>query len=90
MAAGKKPVLRKCVGCGEMKDRRDMVRVVRDTDGNICIDITQKMNGRGAYVCKSRSCLDTAIKRRGLERTLKCAVPKDICTQLQDQIEGVL
>ncbi len=90
MAGGKKPVLRRCVGCGEMKDRSDMIRVVRDTDGNIAIDNSQKMNGRGAYVCKSRSCLDTAIKRRGLERTLKCAVSKDICAQLQDQTEGLL
>ncbi len=90
MAALKKPVLRRCVGCGEMKDRKDLIRVVKGADGSIAIDLTQKMNGRGAYVCKSSSCLDMAIKRRGLERTLKCGISKDICTQLQDQIEELI
>lgn len=90
MAGEKKPVLRRCVGCGEMKDKKDLIRVVRDTEGNIAIDVTQKKNGRGAYVCRSLSCLETAVKRRGLERTLKCAVPKEISAQLRSQTEELL
>ncbi len=90
MSKAKSPVLRKCVGCGEMKDRKDLVRIVRSTDGSISLDMTQKMNGRGAYICRSLTCLETAVKKRGLERTLKCAVAKDVYEQIRDEIEAVL
>ncbi len=90
MAAGKKPVLRRCVGCGEMKEKKDLIRVVRGMDGVISIDLTQKVNGRGAYVCRSRSCLELAVKRRGLERTLRCSIERHAAEQILEQIEAVL
>ncbi len=88
MASQKKPVLRRCVGCGEMKDRKELIRVVKTPDGEVLIDDTQKMNGRGAYVCRSLTCLETAIKRRGLERTLKCGIDKDACRVIREKIEA--
>ncbi len=88
MASLKKPVLRKCVACGEMKDRKELIRVVRTTEGEILLDDTQKMNGRGAYICRSLSCLETAMKRRGLERTLKCNVDKDAYEAIREKLEA--
>ena len=64
----KKIPLRQCVGCGEMKGKRDMMRVLKTAEDEICLDITGKKNGRGAYVCKSRECLQKARKNKGLER----------------------
>ena len=87
MAREKKEVLRRCTGCGLMKDRQEMIRVIRDSDGEIHIDDTNRMNGRGAYLCRSLTCLETAVKRRGLERTLKHAVDPAIYELLKEKIE---
>ena len=74
--------MRKCAGCEEMKEKKQLVRVVRTPEGEFVLDFTGKKSGRGVYVCKSRSCLEAAQKKRGLERSLKCAVPEEIYLEL--------
>ena len=66
-----------------MKDRQEMVRIIRDSAGNVMIDESQRKNGRGAYLCRSASCVEQAMKRRGLERTLKCSVNQTVYESLK-------
>ena len=82
MANQKKPVLRRCVGCGEMKDKKDLIRVVRTQEGEILPDMTGKMNGRGAYICRSQQCLETAVRKKGLDRSLRCRVNAQVYEDL--------
>lgn len=74
----KKIPMRKCVGCREMKPKRELIRVIRTSEDEILIDATGKKNGRGAYICPNRECLEKAVKSKGLERSLKMAVPQEI------------
>lgn len=84
----RKTPMRKCVGCNEMKDKRDLVRIVRSADGNVCFDPTGKLPGRGAYVCRSSACLASAIKSKRLERAFKCAVPPQVYEALKAQLSA--
>ncbi len=70
--------LRMCVGCREMKDKRELIRVVRSPEGEISLDPTGKKPGRGAYVCRQGECLRRAIKQRQLERQLQCAMTPEV------------
>ena len=81
----KKIPLRQCVGCGEMKGKRDMMRVLKTAENDICLDITGKKNGRGAYVCKSRECLQKARKNKGLERSFKMSIPSEVYNTLEEE-----
>ena len=83
----KKIPLRQCVGCGEMKGKRDMIRVLKTVENEICLDVTGKKNGRGAYVCKSRECLHKARKNRGLERSFKMSIPNEVYDTLGEELE---
>lgn len=83
----KKVPLRQCVGCGEMKGKRDMMRVLKTAENDICLDITGKKNGRGAYVCKSRECLLKAKKNKGLERSFKMSIPNEVYDTLGEELE---
>lgn len=83
----KKAPMRMCVGCREMKDKQDLIRVIRMADGQFCIDNKKKMNGRGAYICRNIECLETARKNRSLERSLKTRVPDEIYDELEKEIE---
>jgi hypothetical protein len=85
----KKIPLRKCVGCGEMKGKNEMMRVLRSDDGTICLDTTGKKNGRGAYVCKSASCLAAARKNKGLERSFKMSIPEEVYDTLEREFENL-
>ncbi|MCL2287225.1 MAG: YlxR family protein [Firmicutes bacterium] len=78
---------RRCVGCREMKDKIQVLRIVCNADGNISIDRTGKAHGRGAYVCRNTDCLNMAIKSKGLERSLKRAVPQEIYELLKIELE---
>ena len=82
MANQKKPVLRRCVGCGEMKDKKDLIRVVRTQEGEILPDMTGKMNGSGAYICRSQQSLEIAVRKKGLERSLRCRVDAQVYEDL--------
>ena len=74
----KKIPLRQCLGCREMKPKRELVRVVRAPDGAVSLDFKGKSPGRGAYVCPNEECLKKAVKSRALERALEAQIPEDI------------
>ena len=78
----KKIPMRQCVGCREMKAKKELVRVVRSPEGEISLDFRGKAPGRGAYVCPQAECLRRAIKSRALERGLDCQIPQEIYDQL--------
>ena len=84
----RKPALRRCTGCMEMKDKRTLIRIVLKQDGDIVMDPTGKSNGRGAYICDSEECLRKAAGHKGLERSFKCAVPKEVYEKLKNQLTG--
>jgi hypothetical protein len=85
----KKIPLRQCVGCGEMKGKKDMMRVLKTAENEICLDVTGKKNGRGAYVCRSRECLQKARKNKGLERSFKMSIPGDVYDTLEKEFENL-
>lgn len=82
----KKIPLRQCIGCGEMKGKKDMVRILKTSEDEIVLDATGRKNGRGAYICPSGVCLQKAIKNRGLERSFKMAVPKEVYDMLEKEM----
>ena len=82
----KKIPTRKCVGCGEMRDKKDLIRVIKTPEGEICLDVTGRANGRGAYICNSAECLKKAVKNRGLEKSLKAQIPGDILEQMNKEL----
>ncbi len=84
----KKIPLRQCVGCGQMKAKKEMMRVIRTPEGDIVLDVTGKKNGRGAYLCQEEECLRMAIKNKGLERSFKMSIDKSIYEKLQKEYEG--
>ncbi len=88
MAKTKKIPQRMCLGCGEMKSKRDLVRVVRSPDGNVDVDLTGKKSGRGAYICPVPACLEKALKAKRLEKQLETNLPEDVIAKLTSQIKG--
>ena len=84
----KKIRMRQCVGCREMKAKKELVRVVRSPEGEISLDFRGKAPGRGAYVCPQAECLRRAIKSRALERGLDCQIPQEIYDQLLLRMEA--
>mgnify|MGYP002510649143 FL=1 len=83
----KKVSLRQCVGCGEMKDKKEMMRVLKSAEGLVCLDMTGRKNGRGAYLCKRGECLLKARKNKGLERSFKMRIPDEIYEDLEKEFE---
>ena len=83
----KREVKRMCVGCGEMFDKRSLIRVVKSPEGEISIDLTGKKNGRGAYICPNADCLGKAIVSKGLERSFKMPVDKSVYEELKRGFE---
>lgn len=81
----KKIPLRQCIGCGEMKSKKEMLRVLKTTEGPIVLDVTGKKNGRGAYLCKSAECLKKAMKNKGLERSFKMSIPDEVYQSLEKE-----
>ena len=84
----KKIPQRQCMGCRERKAKKEMIRVVRGTDGTVSLDFGGKMNGRGAYICSNPECLKKAQKARSLERALEVPIPEEVYTRLQKEMEG--
>ena len=78
--------LRKCTGCQEMKSKKELIRVVRSPEGEISIDFTGKKSGRGAYICPSADCLEMAIRRKGLERSLDVPISDEVYTTLRKEM----
>lgn len=84
----KKIPMRQCLGCREMKPKRELIRVVRSPEGAISLDFRGKANGRGAYVCPSPDCLKKAVRAKALQRALETPIPDEIFAQLQAQMEA--
>lgn len=87
MGANKKVPMRKCVGCQEIKSKKEMIRVIRTSEGEFLLDATGRKNGRGAYLCPNGDCLAKAVKNKGLERSFKQAIPKEVYEALEKEME---
>ncbi len=83
----KKIPMRQCMGCRERKAKREMLRVVRGTDGVVRLDFSGKLNGRGAYVCPDPECLKKAQKSRALERCLEVEIPQEVYDRMVREME---
>lgn len=83
----KKVPLRQCIGCNEMKSKKEMIRIIRTPEGEIVLDATGRKNGRGAYICPTKECLKKAIKGKGLERSFKMPIPAEVYETLEKEME---
>lgn len=83
----KKIPLRQCIGCGEMKSKKEMMRVLKTPEDEILLDATGKKNGRGAYICKEKECLVKARKNKGLERSFKMKIPNEVYDNLEKEFD---
>ncbi|BCJ95187.1 hypothetical protein acsn021_27560 [Anaerocolumna cellulosilytica] len=89
MSGIKKIPQRQCTGCGALKNKKEMIRVIKTPEEAIIIDATGKKNGRGAYICKSLECLRKAAKSKGLERSLKVSIPHEVYEALEKELNGL-
>lgn len=88
--SGKKKIpMRQCVGCREMKSKKEMMRVIKTPEEEILLDATGKKNGRGAYICFSGDCLSKAIKSKGLERSFKQSIPSEVYERLEKEMKQI-
>ena len=86
MMKTKKIPMRMCLGCGEMKPKRELIRVVKSKEGDISLDLTGKKSGRGAYICKSVECFEKARKARKFERSFSCMISEDIYNSMEFEL----
>ena len=82
----KKIPMRQCIGCGEMKPKKEMIRVLKTAEEEIILDTTGRKNGRGAYLCQNSECLKKAIKSKGLERSFKMPIGKEVYEMLTKEM----
>ena len=83
----KKIPQRQCMGCRERREKRQLIRVVRKTDGEVSLDFGGKMNGRGAYLCPNPECLKKAIRSKSLDRSLEVTIPQEVYDRLEKEME---
>lgn len=86
MMKTKKIPMRMCLGCGEMKPKRELIRVVKSKEGDISLDLTGKRSGRGAYICKSVECFEKARRARKFERSFSCMISEDIYNSMEGEL----
>ncbi len=79
---------RTCTGCGEVKPKAELLRVVRSPEGEISLDFTGKKSGRGAYLCRSAACLKKARRAKRLERNLDCVIPDEVYNALEQELDS--
>lgn len=84
----KKIPMRQCLGCREMKPKRELIRVVRSPEGEISLDFKGKAPGRGAYICPAPACLKQAIKAKALERAFSTQIPEAVYERLNEEMEA--
>ena len=84
----KKIPMRQCLGCREMKPKKELIRVVRSPEGDISLDFKGKANGRGAYLCPDPLCLKKAVKAKALEHAFSTSVPAEVYERLQQEMEA--
>ncbi len=80
--------MRMCTGCGQMKPKRELVRVVKNQEGEISLDLTGKKAGRGAYVCQDIECLKKARKARRLEKAFSCRIPDEVYDRMEEALQS--
>lgn len=85
----KKIPMRQCIGCGEMKSKKEMIRVLKTPEEEILLDATGKKNGRGAYLCREKECLVKARKNKGLERSFKMKIPNEVYDNLEKEFDTI-
>lgn len=83
----KKIPVRQCVGCQEMKSKKEMMRIIKTAENELLFDLTGRMNGRGAYVCPDGECLKKARRNKGLERSFKMSIPDGVYDSLEKEYE---
>ncbi len=83
----RKVPMRMCIGCREMKPKRDMIRVVRSQEGEVSVDTTSKLPGRGAYLCDNPACFEKAVKAKMLNKALDANVSEEVIAQLRRALE---
>lgn len=83
----KKVPMRMCCGCGEMKPKKELVRVVKTKEGEISLDLTGKKAGRGAYLCPDAACLKKARKTKRIDRTFECAIPDEVYDAMEAKLQ---
>lgn len=86
MAAVKKIPMRMCLGCGEMKPKKELIRVVKSPEGEIFLDITGKKSGRGAYICPEAECMRLARKARKLEKSFSCRISDEVYDSMESEL----
>ena len=84
----KKIPMRQCMGCRERRAKRELIRVVRCTDGAVQLDFSGKLNGRGAYLCPNAECLKKAVRSKSLDRSLEVTIPQEVYDRLIVEMEG--
>ena len=84
----KKIPLRKCTGCGEMKPKKELVRVVKTPDDEVLIDLTGRVNGRGAYICPDVQCLKIARKSKRIEKSFQMQIPDEIYNKMEEELKN--
>lgn len=88
MSTIKKIPMRKCTGCGELKPKKELIRVIKNGNSEAMLDLTGKMNGRGAYVCRSMECLTKAIKTKAVERSLQISISQEVYDKLKAELDN--
>ncbi len=88
MPAHRSVPMRKCIGCNEMKPKKELVRVVRSPEGEISIDLVGKKSGRGAYVCRDNQCLLKAKKAKRLEKAFSCEIPDEVYLRMEEELKN--
>lgn len=83
----KKIPMRQCLGCREMRPKRELIRVVKNSEGVVSLDFSGKAPGRGAYICKSSECLKIAIKSKAIERAFSAPLPPEVSEKLREEME---
>ncbi|MDO5337508.1 MAG: YlxR family protein [Eubacteriales bacterium] len=89
MSTKSKIPMRQCSGCREMKNKKELIRVIRTPEGQILLDATGRKNGRGAYLCKSMECFKKARKAKSFERALKASIPEEIYENLERELQAI-
>ncbi len=82
----KKIPMRMCLGCNEMKPKKEMIRVVKSPEGEISLDFTGKKSGRGAYICKNMECFQSARKARRFEKSFSCKIANDVYEVMENEL----
>ena len=84
----KKIPMRKCTGCGEMKPKKELVRVVKTPEDEILMDLTGRKNGRGAYICRDVDCLKKARKSKRIEKSFQCSIPDEVYDKMEEELKN--